>query len=220
MKRQFLTKKEARELVKELPIAYHDYGRHVGLHVKVYKFPKLVEEILWESLLLTEAFESSFGTVGTVVWELTKEKVKKQLDVDIYSTGRYDGYWGFWVSDLKKQGISQEKAIRTLRKSLAEALHTCFGGPEVELLRLGQDLNPSGTETAYMQILCHLDDSKKGYRKEVRLDGVEQWVNLKEDIEELVQDMDYQGLAKLWKDFDTAWQMRHVVCSYSPSPCP
>ena len=213
MRRHFLTKKEAKKLVKELPIAYHDHGRHVGINVKVHKFPGPIDDVLWEAILLANAFESDFGTVIGSVWDLVKDEVNNELGVSLYSAGRSGGYWGFSTYDLEKQGIREERAIQVFRKALANALHACFGGREVRLFSLGYDLNPRGTEMIYAEIYCVFDPSlEKGYCKKVLLSGVDQWVGLQPEMEALVQEGEYQEVARLWADFVTAWRMRCVVC--------
>lgn len=205
-KRVFITKKEAREIVNNLRFAYHDYGRHLGLDVKIYNFPKNIQKILWESWDIFYAFQSYFATPIDIAWECFGGYLQTNYGLDAYQEGRNAGYWGVYIGNN-----SEREVKRAIRKAFYYAFTTVFSVEKIRLFGLGQDLDRSGKNCIYFDVFINSNGEK-----EFITDGVKEWNDYME--KEIIpvfraDDEDkWKILSQAYGKFSNAWAMKTYVC--------
>ncbi len=195
-----MTKKEIRKIINNLPVVQRKNGFH-GINVKVYNFPKPIENVLWASLLVGDAFRTDFGTL---IYEFY-EQIRLE-GLPLYEAGRSGGYWGFYERDLKKEGLTPRKAIRELKKHLIDMLYYTFK-QDIQFFNLGRDLNKQGSDWIYLQLYYNIKENKKY----ALLEGVPQWCSLEEQINKYLKDDEYSEIARLFKEFSIAWQYKDIL---------
>ncbi len=211
-KRVFITKKEAREFVNNLNFAYHDYGRHLGLDVKIHNFPKKIQKVLWESYSAEVMFEYgqlfSYITPLSTMWIDFKSYLKQHYDLDASQAGRSGGYWGVHMGEYN----SEEKVKKAIRKAFYYATVMNFNVKTIRLFEYSIWL--SDEDELYFDATQSLNGETEYY-----VDGVSEWVNyMKNEVIPIFERDDddsekWKSLANAYNNFLYAWKVKKYVCN-------